>query len=138
MGGILELVKANIAPSIPCYDLKGQMEIDEEKNGTEDLPGGASRRTVEICIARVFYCYHFEDICTVQNSAHSVRLFPIQSERRFWNMRQDEKLLFTGGKSIILLELVDVTNEEGSISEFLTDLEIGFKFNIIDFDWAQK
>lgn len=53
-------------------------------------------------------------------------------------MRQDEKLLFTGGKSIILLELVDVTNEEGFISEFLTDLEIGFKFNIIDFDWAQK
>lgn len=37
LDGILELVKANIAPSIPCYDLKGQMEIDEEKNKTEDL-----------------------------------------------------------------------------------------------------
>lgn len=60
LDGILELVKANIAPSIPCYDLKGQMEIDEEKNRTE--AGGASRRTVEIWIARVFYCYHFEDI----------------------------------------------------------------------------
>lgn len=82
LDGILELVKANIAPSIPCYDLKGQMEIDEEKNKTEDLMVVLQEGLLRSVLLECFTIISLK-IFTVQNSAHSVRLFPIQSERRF-------------------------------------------------------